>query len=83
VEDGARDADFWSNRHEGNESSTAETRKGSRELNRIQDFMADSFLPATAVARDTSANDARRRMAAKLDEFDEVFESASKAERSG
>jgi len=53
--------------------------KDSWVLNHIQDFLADISMPITPVDGDTSAIFARRRMAAKLNEFDGVFESASKA----
>jgi hypothetical protein len=51
-------------------------------LNHIQDFLADISMPITPVDGDTSAIFARRCMAAKLNEFDGVFESASKAKHS-
>lgn len=82
VDDEQRETDFLSDRHGANESLVAEKKKDSRVLNHIQDFLADTSPPSTPVDGDTSAMDARRRMAAMLNEFDEVFESAGKAERS-
>jgi hypothetical protein len=64
------------------DDSSIVEKKDSRELNRIRDFMADTSLPATHVRGDTSATAARRRMAAKLDEFDEIFDSADKNDKS-
>jgi hypothetical protein len=59
-------------------SSGAEKKKDSRELKRIESFMADATDITALIDGDIDEDAARRRMAEKPNEFDEMFEGAGK-----
>ena len=74
-----------SSRHGSTSSSSARKEKDAQGLKRIENFiadMADVALASLTIEESTATTDAKRRTAAKLDEFDEVFEGAEKSKSS-
>jgi hypothetical protein len=67
-----------SSQYGSSQYSSTEERKDAQELKRIESYMADTTDRTPSIDGDVDEEAARRRMAEKLSEFDEVFESAGK-----
>jgi hypothetical protein len=64
-------------RQDSNQSARGEKKRDSQETNRIQNFLVDTSYTALEAAPEeecSSPEDARRRIAAQLEEFDVFFE---------